>query len=119
MNRSTEDTAARSAVFACSTALKRGGRDMTIDPDANRLLCAGSVSAGAILRAVEAGADRVLVVACSDDACRHHHGARIAREQVRLARRLLGLLGFNRETITLELVDRLGESRHANPEAKD
>lgn len=119
VNRSTEAVAARCAVFACSTALERNARGEQPADGLTRMLCAGGASAGAFLRAVESGAARVRVIACADDACRHHNGARVAQDQVRLARRLLDVLGYDRDTITLELVDRSGECRPFEPEAGD
>jgi coenzyme F420-reducing hydrogenase delta subunit len=98
-------------VFACTTALERlseiGARQHTT---IRRLACAGAINAGMVLEAVENGAGRVLVLACSRESCRHQNGATLAEAQVRLARDLLKTLGFNPEMVALELVDRSGES---------
>ncbi len=47
-----------------------------------------------LLRAFEAGADRVMVLACYDGACRSVHGGKWAAKRVRAARALLEEAGI-------------------------
>jgi len=99
------------AVFACGAALTRmptagAGNGVRV----TRLACAGSVNAGMLLRALEDGADRILVLGCGDGACRHETGTVHALEQVRLVWRLVATLGLDPGRIALELVDRDGNS---------
>jgi coenzyme F420-reducing hydrogenase delta subunit len=58
-----------------------------------RVACVGRISAGLILRAIEAGASSVHVSGCSESECRHLNGVRLAQAQVGIARGLLHLLG--------------------------
>ena len=99
------------SVFACSTALDRlPGIKAEKNIFIKRLACAGGINAGMILEAVESGAGRVLVLACEQGSCRHQNGALLAEAQVRLARDLLAILGYDPGIVALELVDRSGES---------
>ncbi len=103
-------------VFACTAALDRLPEVHAMEGiRLTRLLCAGRINAGMILRAVEQNSGRVLVLACNEASCRHQTGARLAEEQVGLARELMHTLGLDRGTVSLELVDRTGTSRSIAP----
>lgn len=58
------------------------------------LPCGGGLDELHILRAFEAGAGRVMVLACNDSACRSANGNRWAEKRVKAARRLLEEVGI-------------------------
>ena len=59
-----------------------------------RVPCGSGVDELHILRAFEAGADRVMVLACYDGACRSISGNRWAEKRVEAARALLAEVGI-------------------------
>ncbi len=103
------------AVFACGTALDRlGPSRLDADIRLTRLTCVGRLNAGMLLAAIESGTRRVMVLGCADSSCRHLNGPALAAGQVKLARTLLDTLGLDPEAISVELVDRAGNSAAAD-----
>ena len=66
--------------------------------------CLGQVSAGAILKAFENGADGILILGCPPDQCRHEFGARHAEEMYAEARDLLKVLGYSDAQFQLDRI---------------
>ena len=66
--------------------------------------CLGQVSAGAILKAFENGAEGVLMLGCPPEQCRHEFGARHAEEMYAEARDLLKVLGYSDAQFQLDWV---------------
>jgi len=56
--------------------------------------CGGAIDDLLILRAFEAGADRVMVLACNDGACQSMDGNRRAERRVKATRQLLEEVGI-------------------------
>jgi NADPH-dependent glutamate synthase beta subunit-like oxidoreductase/coenzyme F420-reducing hydrogenase delta subunit/Pyruvate/2-oxoacid:ferredoxin oxidoreductase delta subunit len=74
-----------------------------------RLMCAGRVHPGLILRAFGLGAARVLVLACEqgdhESICHYGTGYRLARRSVEQAQALLGLLGIDPNRLNLAALE--------------
>jgi coenzyme F420-reducing hydrogenase delta subunit len=68
------------------------------------LPCGGNIDVLHILRAFESGADRVMVLACHEGACRSLDGNRWAAKRVEAARELLVEAGFPEESLTFRNV---------------
>jgi coenzyme F420-reducing hydrogenase delta subunit/ferredoxin len=78
-------------------ALERAGRlGLQLPPDvvAVEVPCAGYVSQGEVLAALNAGAERVVVAACHEDNCRSLKGSTSARGRSRQVKRDLDALGL-------------------------
>lgn len=70
-----------------------------------QLSCIGRISAGLILKAYEGGAAGVCLLGCPEDECRYQTGNEQAREVFVEARELLGLLGYNPETLIYQQLE--------------
>ncbi len=84
---------ARSAGEAIE-ALAQAGRALPSHVEWVRLPCGSAVDELHILRAFEAGADRVMILACYDGACRSVTGNRWAEKRVQGAKALLEEAGI-------------------------
>lgn len=96
----------RLVVFACSrsagealAALEGAGKALPADVEWVSLPCGGGVDVLHILRALEAGAEQVWVLACYDGACESLEGNRWAEKRVREVQRLLGEIGLAPERV--------------------
>lgn len=101
------------AIFACNWALGllpalKLDKSQSARPRAQqnssqftRLMCLGQVHAGLLLQALENGADRVLLLGCPTDRCRHHNGITLAERQLKLAQELCRILGLDPERLVL------------------
>jgi coenzyme F420-reducing hydrogenase delta subunit len=74
-----------------------GARPLKVD-------CLGQVSASAILKALEKGADGVMLVGCTPEECHYEFGSRRAAELFVEVRRLATLLGFRKEQLEFHQV---------------
>ncbi|MBN1825341.1 MAG: FAD-dependent oxidoreductase [Candidatus Eisenbacteria bacterium] len=98
---------ARTVVITCQ---RRGGC-VAPEPDGNgerdviRLSCAGQVDAGTILGLILRGAEKVVIAGCADERCRFERGAGVAKEQIKLARRVLALSGVDPECVRSDWSD--------------
>lgn len=81
-----------SALVSGEVLLKNGFGYRTVN-------CIGQVGTGAILQAIEYGADQVVLFGCAETECRHEIGAQNARKQVETSRQLLNLMGFTPEAV--------------------
>ncbi len=100
------------AVFACHWGgfplLESAGLDSSANVRGVRLMCGGRLSVGLVLRAFEAGADGVAVLACDERECHYGFGAPKSTEEFELARKMAYLLGIENERLGYYSV-RLGD----------
>jgi coenzyme F420-reducing hydrogenase delta subunit len=93
-------------------ALQEGGRQHLRYPTAARVLmvdCLGQVGSSLVLKALEKGADGVMLVGCQPEECRFEFGSSRAAELFEETFKLARLLGFRSEQLQFEQV-RVGES---------
>jgi coenzyme F420-reducing hydrogenase delta subunit len=98
-------------IFTCNwhaqESLEAAGRRRLQYPDAARPLkvdCLGQVSSSLILKALEKGADGVMLVGCTPEECHYEFGSRRAAELFVEVRRLAKLLGFREEQLEFHQV---------------
>jgi F420-non-reducing hydrogenase iron-sulfur subunit len=65
------------------------------------LPCSGRIEALHLMRALEAGADKVFLVTCPVGACRYQEGNSRARKRLEFAQGLIEEIGFERERLEL------------------
>ena len=65
------------------------------------LPCSGRIEALHLMRALEAGADKVFLVTCPIGACRYQEGNIWARKRLEFAQGLIEEIGFERERLEL------------------
>ena len=66
-----------------------------------RVACTGRISPGIILKALERGADGVLMVTCTEGECQHGFGRERAQEAFETAKTLLHHLGYPESSLEL------------------
>jgi len=91
------------SVLACENSggplLERRGESMSC-----RLYsCAGAITLTEILQTMLEGADKVLVMACREDGCRHGKGDVYCEQRLRLLNRLLSELGLDKRVEILRV----------------
>ena len=69
-----------------------------------RTMCMGRVNPSHVLKALEMGADGVLVSGCHFEDCHYSFGARKAAEQYKKLEQIVQLLGFEKERIRQEFI---------------
>ena len=69
-----------------------------------RVMCGGRVSPSMVLKALELGADAVLVATCHFEDCHYLFGARRAAENFEKLQNLLRILGIEPERVRLEWI---------------
>ncbi|MEO0050821.1 MAG: heterodisulfide reductase-related iron-sulfur binding cluster [candidate division WOR-3 bacterium] len=73
--------------------------------------CIGQVGAADVLNALSSEAERVVLIGCPDDKCRHEVGPKNARSQVQMVQEIINLLGFHKEQVVFlsadEAIERL------------
>ena len=74
------------------------------------LPCSGRIDSLQLVRAFEAGADKVYLLTCPEGACRYREGNMRAKKRVAYAQGLIEEIGLERER--LELIG-LGQQNHA------
>ena len=84
---------AQSAGVAIQELQDRGQQPLPDYVEWVRMPCGSSMDELHILRAFESGADRVMVLACYDGACRSVDGSRWAEKRVEAARAILEEVG--------------------------
>ncbi|MBD3348369.1 MAG: hydrogenase iron-sulfur subunit [Candidatus Eisenbacteria bacterium] len=101
----------RVVAFACNwcsypAADAAGINKMQYPPNARiiRVMCAGRVHPAFVLKALELGADGVLVSGCHFADCHYLFGAKRAAEQFEKAARLVSLLGLEAERVRFEQI---------------
>lgn len=101
----------RIVAFACNwcsypAADAAGINKMQYPPNARiiRVMCAGRIHPAFVLRALELGADGVLVSGCHDADCHYLFGAKRAAEQFEKTAELVSLLGLERERVRFEQI---------------
>ena len=70
-----------------------------------RVACIGQISPGIILKALERGAEGVLLLGCPPGECQYEFGNRHAQDVFAEAKDLAGLLGYRDEQLKLEWVN--------------
>jgi F420-non-reducing hydrogenase iron-sulfur subunit len=106
------DLGEKTLVFSCNwgaySAMEAAGvQGLAYDASLRllRVMCAGRVHAGLILRAFAQGAARVLVLACvhedGEPGCHYHTGSEQAARSVEQAQGLLNLLGIDPTRLAL------------------
>ena len=105
----------RVVVFTCNwnahESLEAAGRQRLSYPAGVRPLkvdCLGQVGSRVILKALEKGADGVMLIGCTPEECHYEFGSRRAAELFEEVRKLAGLLGFGEERLAFHQV-RTGE----------
>ena len=94
-------------VFCCYNSLygpeggRNGGKAVIKGAHKIEVACGGRIEAIHILKAIENGADGVLVVVCPESECKLIEGSRRAGKRVEAARRLLGEAGVEPERVML------------------
>jgi F420-non-reducing hydrogenase iron-sulfur subunit len=101
----------RVVIFTCNwnayESLQEAGKQHLNYPAGVRPLkvdCLGQVSASAILKAFQKGADGVMLVGCPPEECHYEFGSRRAAELFEEVRKLAGLLGFREEQLEFHRV---------------
>ncbi len=101
----------RIVAFACNwcsypAADAAGINKMQYPPNARiiRVMCAGRIHPAFVLRALEVGADGVLVSGCHDADCHYLFGAKRAAEQFEKTAELVSLLGLAKERVRFEQI---------------
>jgi F420-non-reducing hydrogenase iron-sulfur subunit len=69
-----------------------------------RTMCMGRVNPGHVMKALEMGADGVLVSGCHFEDCHYSFGARKAAQQYKKLEAVVRLLGFEKERIRQEFI---------------
>ncbi len=69
-----------------------------------RTMCMGRVNPAHVLKALEMGADGVLVSGCHFEDCHYSFGARKAAEQYKKLKAVVRMLGFEKERIRQEFI---------------
>lgn len=112
--RSGQSTAASLTLFVCSNCSRPAAKGTAARPPVLpefqwpfsvqqvSVPCAGRVQPEYILKALEAGADAVCVVACDDDNCHYTEGCRRAVRRVEYVQGLLGELGLEKQRVILQ-----------------
>ncbi len=103
--------AQRLLVLACSrsagealAALEATGQTLPPDVTWVNLPCGGSVDVLHILRALEAGAEKVWVLACYEGACESLEGNRWAEKRVQWVQALLQEIGLGPERVVFRAI---------------
>ncbi len=101
----------RIVAFACNwcsypAADAAGINKMQYPPNARiiRVMCAGRIHPAFVLRALELGADGVLVSGCHDADCHYLFGAKRAGEQFEKTAELVRMLGLEKERVRFEQI---------------
>jgi F420-non-reducing hydrogenase iron-sulfur subunit len=109
--KSEEKFEPRIVVFACNwcsypAADSAGINRMQYPPNVRiiRTMCMGRVDPAFVLKALEMGADGVLVSGCHFEDCHYSFGARKAAEQYKKVEKIVHLLGFEKERIRQEFI---------------
>ena len=99
--------------FACNWSayplLEGAEFEIRADLHLIRVMCLGSVDPGLVLRALELGADGVLMLGCTSEKCHYSFGNRVAEAQVERAHKLMHTLGIEKQRLRLETISS-GES---------
>jgi F420-non-reducing hydrogenase iron-sulfur subunit len=69
-----------------------------------RTMCMGRVNPSYVLKALELGADGVLVSGCHFEDCHYGFGARNAAEQYKKLEKIVKILGFEKQRIRQEFI---------------
>lgn len=69
-----------------------------------RTMCMGRVNPSHVLKALEMGADGVLVSGCHFEDCHYSFGAKRAAEQYKKLEKIVSTLGFEKERIRQEFI---------------
>ena len=98
-------------VFACNwcsypAADAAGINRMQYPPNVRiiRTMCMGRVDPAFVIKALEMGADGVLVTGCHFEDCHYSFGARNAAEQYKKIENLVCLVGFEKKRIRQEFI---------------
>ena len=67
-------------------------------------MCTGRIESTFLLRAIEEGADGVLVVGCSADECHYEFGAKRFAETYAKVQQLIYMLGYEKNRIEHETI---------------
>ncbi len=101
----------RIVAFACNwcsypAADAAGINKMQYPPNARiiRVMCAGRIHPAFVLKALELGADGVLVSGCHNADCHYLFGAKRAAEQFEKTAELVSLLGLEKERVRFEQI---------------
>ena len=70
-----------------------------------RVMCSGRVKPVHILRAIELGADGVLVAGCHPGGCHYILGNKHAEKRVEMTKKLIDMLGIDSKRLRLEWID--------------
>jgi F420-non-reducing hydrogenase iron-sulfur subunit len=107
----TYDLQPKVVVFTCNwnaySGLETAGSEHLSYPPAIRplkVMCLGRLSAGIILKALEKGADGVLLLGCPPGECHYEFGNRHAEEAFAEAKGIATLLGYREEQLKLDWV---------------
>jgi heterodisulfide reductase subunit A-like polyferredoxin/coenzyme F420-reducing hydrogenase delta subunit len=67
-----------------------------------RVPCAGRVDLQYLLKALESGADGVMIIGCHDESCTSVRGNRVAKNRIQIIGELLGDVGLEKERLFFE-----------------
>ena len=74
------------------------------------LPCSGRIEALHLMRALEAGADKVFLVTCPVGVCRYREGNMRARKRLEFAQKLIQEIGFEQERLELVHASSTGQA---------
>ena len=67
-----------------------------------RVPCAGRVDLQYLLKALESGADGVMIIGCHDESCKSERGNRLAKKRIEIMGEALGGVGLEKERLFFE-----------------
>ncbi len=67
-----------------------------------RVPCAGRVDVHYLLKALESGADGVMIIGCHDESCKSITGSSLAKKRIEIIRNALGDVGLEKERLFFE-----------------
>ena len=96
---------ARTVIFACQNSAYEAYRLAEkmgmgkIEARVEKIRCGGSINLATMLKALEQGAENVIVIVCHHDSCASFSGSVLAEKRVRVANKMLGQLGVGDKRI--------------------
>lgn len=100
--------------FVCNWSayaiLKENKLQFSEDMHFIRVMCLGRITPSFIFKAFELGADGVLLMGCPPGECHYSFGNKVAEEHLNTARKVVHLLGIEKERLGLEQVS-FGEGK--------
>jgi len=79
-----------------------------------RVMCLGRITPSFIFKAFELGADGVLLMGCPTGECHYSFGNKVAEQHINIVRKVIHLLGIERERLALVSVSFEEDTKFVN-----